>query len=238
MPDDATGVIIQARMGSARLPGKVLMDLCGETILSRVVRRAQAIAGVDIVLVAVPDGSGDDILAAAAEALGVGVSRGPEADVLERFVRAAKALKLTRIVRVTCDNPFLCPVLASAVVAAHRAESLDYASNRNESGSGIPDGSGVEVYSRDALMRIREGASRPEDFEHINEYVFRHKEQFRMRILSVPEAARMPELRLTVDTAEDLERMRLLQTEIMEKGWEAPLLPQIVARAKEGAPWA
>lgn len=239
MPRSRAGIVVQARMGSSRLPGKVLMDICGRTLLERVVLRLRHVRGAQALVVAVPHGPRDDRLAEAARALGVDVARGPEDDVLERLARAGEEYGLTTLMRVTCDNPLVCPELATQVLAAHCAEGLDYTSNRNESGSGIPDGAGVEVYSMSALLTLRRRATRALDREHVNEYVFRHPQGFRTRILPAPEQCRMPDLRLTVDTARDLACIRALHERLAAMGRPEPYtLADVVAAAREGAAWA
>ncbi|NJB69200.1 spore coat polysaccharide biosynthesis protein SpsF [Desulfobaculum xiamenense] len=234
---ERAGIVLQARMGSSRLPGKVLADLGGRSLLARVLDRLRLVRGVAVIVVAVPDTPENDVLADAAQRLCAEVFRGPEDDVLERIRGAAAAYGLSRVMRATCDNPLVCFTLATDVLAMHEAEGLDYASNRNESGSGIPDGAGVEVYSMETLERIGREARLPEDREHVNEYVFRNPGLFATRIMSVPREVRMPGLRVTVDTPEDLERMRAIYAEF---SWHAGPVPLtlVVARAREGAPWA
>ena len=119
-----TAVIIQAHMGSTRLPGKVLMDLCGRTALSHVIERCRAIENADTVCCAVPESSENDVVAAEAERAGAVVFRGSESDVLERYYLAAKQLNADVVLRVTADCPLLDPAVSAAVLKLREAENV------------------------------------------------------------------------------------------------------------------
>jgi spore coat polysaccharide biosynthesis protein SpsF (cytidylyltransferase family) len=141
--------IIQARMGSERLPGKVLLDIEGQTMLERVVRRVQNAKSIDEVVVATTDRPADIVVIGEAERLGVKVVRGNEDDVLDRFRQAAVESNAETIVRVSADSPFVDPEVTDMVVDAFRSQDVDYASNKlNPS---FPLGLDVEAFSRDAL---------------------------------------------------------------------------------------
>src|SRR2546427_10289247 len=113
--------VIQARMGSTRLPGKVLMPIAGRTMLERTVRRVQAATAVDDVTVATTEGAADQLVVEEARRVGVGCVRGSENDVLDRYVRAARTLGADAIVRVTADCPLVDPEVVDATVAAFRS---------------------------------------------------------------------------------------------------------------------
>src|SRR5688572_24372556 len=123
-------VIIQARTGSTRLPGKVLMDIGGKPMLARVIERARAVPGVDGVIVATTSQAGDAPIVAIAEAEGVVAFRGSESDLVDRYYRVACHFGARVIVRITADCPLFDPALAAAVLARFRVGDVDYATNR------------------------------------------------------------------------------------------------------------
>ena len=138
-----TVAIIQARMDSTRLPGKVLADLAGRPVLAWVVDAATAIPGVDVVVVATSHEPSDDPIAAWCEAYGVGCQRGSKLDVLDRMIKAAEAEGADVIVRLTADCPLLDPAVCGQVVLLRRRMGADYASNTKP--CNWPDGLDCEV---------------------------------------------------------------------------------------------
>jgi spore coat polysaccharide biosynthesis protein SpsF (cytidylyltransferase family) len=198
--------IAQARVGSSRLPRKVLEDLGGKTVLERVLERAARIRGVDEVVVAIPIGDANAVLRPIAEAAGVRVFAGSELDVLDRYAAAAAATKADVIVRITADCPVLDPDISSAVLERFRLGDVDYASNIDP--PTYPDGLDTEVISRDALETAAREGHDPADREHVTWFV-RHRPD-RFRIANVAHATNLSHIRLTLDTPEDLARLRAI----------------------------
>ncbi len=191
--------VIQARVGSTRLPAKVLLDLAGEPVLAHVLRRARRIAGVDDVVVATSTDPADDLVAAMCGRLGVRAVRGSLEDVLARYVVAARETRADAIVRITSDCPFLDPARSGAVVRAFLSEAPDYASNVMD--RRLPRGLDTEIVSMAALVRADAEAS-GEDREHVTRHVYRHPESF--RCLSVRgEGEDLSMHRWTLDTIAD-----------------------------------
>lgn len=199
----STLVVVQARTGSTRLPGKVLVDLGGRPLLTLLLQRVLRLDGVDVV-VATSDLDQDDAVASLAAAQGVDVVRGPEADVLARFALALEAHPADEVVRITADCPLTDPGLIRAVLALRAATEADYAGNTPI--RTFPDGLDVEAFSADVLRRADAEASDPEDREHVTRFVLGHPDRFRLANLRTtpPMAAE----RWTVDTFEDLKRVR------------------------------
>jgi spore coat polysaccharide biosynthesis protein SpsF len=195
-------VLVQARMGSTRLPGKVLADICGRTMLERVVLRAGRAATPEEVVVAATDRPEDDAVAAEASRLGVGSFRGDAEDVLRRFAQAADALSADVVVRVTADCPFLDPELLDDVVGAFTAADppADVAANVIE--RTYPRGLDVEVVRVSALQTAAREARHPHQRSHVTPYLYEHADRF--RLVSVRGEEDFSAERWTVDTPEDL----------------------------------
>lgn len=200
--------IIQARMGSTRLPGKVLLDLGGHSMLARVVRRVRRSRCVDRTVVAATESAADEPLVSECDRLGVELVRGSELDVLDRFYRAACRFGAGAVVRITSDCPLIDPGVIDRVVRAYLDWRPDYASNVYR--RTYPRGLDTEVVSRDALGRAWREASEPYQRVHVTPYLYQHPEYFRLlSVTAGPEAAGdAGHMRWTVDTAEDLALIR------------------------------
>ena len=196
--------IIQARMGSERLPGKVLLDIEGQTMLERVVRRIQRSSSIDDVVIATTDRPADVVVAGEAERIGVKVVRGDEDDVLDRFRQAAIESGAATIVRVSADSPLVDPEVIDMVVDAFLSHDVDYASNKLE--PSFPLGLDVEAFSRDALESAWQDAAEPYERSHVT--VRMYSSASSMRTLPVTTTPDRHSWRWTVDTAEDLEFAR------------------------------
>lgn len=208
--------LIQARLGSSRLPGKSALPLplsvAGpeHTILGYVVRRAQRAASVNKVLVATTLKLPDTPLAELATQLGVGVFRGDEQDVLGRFIGALEQVEdVDTVVRLTADNPVIDPAFIDVAVAHHRATKADYTYT-----SGLPLGTNLEVISAAALLRAHHEAIAPDEREHVTPYLRRHPELFRLETLALAVSPAVAALRLTIDYPSDYALLSLLFTEL------------------------
>jgi spore coat polysaccharide biosynthesis protein SpsF len=196
-----TVAIVQARMGSRRLPGKVFALLGGSPVLWHVTTRVAHARTVEQVVVATSDQPGDDPIAGWCAAEGVTCVRGPEADVLARYEMAAKATSANVVVRVTADCPLLSPAVLDLVVDARAASGADYASNTLT--RGFPRGLDVECLTRAALDAAAAEALDPEEREHVTPFVYNRPERFRLSSVAVPEDWSW--LRWTLDTPADLQ---------------------------------
>ena len=201
-----TVAIIQARVGSTRLPGKVLLDLAGRTVLERVVERVSLFTLVDELIVATSELRADDPVAVECARIGVETFRGSESDVLERFVGAADATGADVCVRLTADCPLLDPGVSDSIISVFLEAdgAADYASNKIP--QSFPRGLDTEVFSRDALGRTAREARETYERVHVTAYIYRHPERF--SLISVTSDIDRADWRWTVDTAEDLEFVR------------------------------
>ena len=199
---------MQARLGSTRLPGKVLADIHGEPMLARVVKRARWANSLDEVVVATTSLREDDPLARLCEQRNYPLFRGHPTDVLDRYYRAGKAFAATVIVRLTGDCPLLDPdVLDQTVTAFLKAEPpADLAVNRFPGDRTFPIGLDVEVCSFRALEQAWREAEQPHQREHVMPYLY--EEPGRFRVLHIKAEQDFGDLRWTVDTPEDLEFVR------------------------------
>lgn len=202
-------VVIQARTGSTRLPGKVLADLGGLPVLEWVVRACRAAALVDDVVVATTTEPADDAVAELATALGVAVVRGSEDDVLSRYLQAVVEHPCDAVVRITSDCPFTDPGVIDAVVAAWRAcPSVDYVSTVVP--RTLPHGLDVELVTAEALRRVAATAT-GHHRTHVTSAIYTDPEHF--DLLGLCFAPPATDLRITLDTDDDLRALRAIVAE-------------------------
>ena len=220
------GIILQARLGSSRLSRKALASIAGQTILEHCLRRLM-FAGVAPVVLATTDRPEDQALATVAQHLGASVFRGDADDVLGRFVSAAEAFDFDHVVRATGDNPGVDIQAPGRLLAALRLGEADYVYEQ-----GLPYGGAVEAVTRAALVRAAKEARRPDDREHVTTYVRRNSHLFYVIQLAAPAPLRRPDVRVTVDTAEDLAHVRML---FERTGHDLPSLRQLIEAAGRAA---
>ncbi len=201
-----TAVIVQARYGSSRLPGKVLTDLGGRTALWHVLTRCSRIVDADVICCAVPKSSENDPVAREAEALGVQVFRGSQDDVLDRYFQAADFLSADIILRVTGDCPLINPEICARVIERLKEGDVTFACNNRP--RSFPHGLDCEAFSFEWLKRAADEENRAAGREHVSDYFLDHSEA---RIGNVVgEAGALIRHRWTLDYPEDLNFFRAL----------------------------
>lgn len=200
--------IVEARLGSRRLPGKTLMDVHGKTLLERVIDRLRGSRTSEHLVVATSIHPGDDPIEHLCRQLGVDVFRGSEEDVLDRVYRAAQKAKATVVVQAGADCPFYDPELVDLLVQTLCWGGYDYAANDME--LTFPEGVDAHIIRYDALKVSAENACAHDEREDTPRFIWNHPETFSIFSLkAVPgKAMSRPELRLTVDYAQDLELCR------------------------------
>lgn len=209
--------IIQARMGSSRLPGKILKPLGTSDVLSHVVNRCKHIAGVSEVIVATSNLPQDDVVEDWCAAHDTACFRGSEEDVLDRYVQCARRYAPDYVIRVTADCPFVDYELAGAMVKHMEEQQVDVI----DLGGELPRGLASEIVSYEALLYIHKHGREPRHREHVTYYVYEYPTQFRRTDFQAPENVRQPahegqkasqlqpphqeqlKLRITLDTEED-----------------------------------
>jgi len=192
-------IVLQARLDSARLPGKSLLLIEGKPLIFRVMEALNYIPA-DLRILACPEDSFSSFKPLAEHA-GFEIFAGPKDDVLERYCQVIRRYKIKRVIRATGDNPFVFTDAAQAINAEALALNADYAGF-----SGLPAGAGVESVCADSLLRAGSEASLPYDREHVCPYLYNHPELFSLHRPLAPLRWQGSAMRLTVDTQEDFDR--------------------------------
>lgn len=197
---------IEARMGSSRLPGKVLADVCGQPALTRLVRRLERAKKVDAIVLATSTASADDALEKWAKDHGVACYRGSEDDVLQRVVMAQRSQGSDVVVEVTGDCTLLDPEVIDVGVETFFENDCDVVTNARK--PSYPMGADVQVFRLADLEEVERTITDPPVREHVSLYFYEHPERYRVIHLFAPPRWRAPELRLQLDYEEDLRFLR------------------------------
>ena len=206
----STVAIVQARMGSTRLPGKVLADLCGASMLQRQLERVRCATSVERVVVATSTDETDLPIAELCKSLDVPCFRGDLNDVLARFIGAIEEFDPEVVVRLTADCPLISPSVIDSIVHSFFESDCDYLSNTLE--PTFPDGVDVEVVRARALRALAQLDTDTSEREHVTLGIYRRPEQFVVRnFTGDPD---LSDLRWTVDSPEDLEFVRWVYSEL------------------------
>lgn len=221
-----TAALIQARMGSTRLPCKMMLSLHGLPLIDWVTRRTAVSRLLNRIIVATSDSPADDPLAAHLQRQGVEVFRGPETDVLRRFRLAAEGAAPTHVVRICADNPLIWGGEIDNLIRHYRErlvrapeedarprpdENTLYAYNHIPRNNRYPDGLGAEMISWPLLCLLDEKARKPAHREHCLSYIWDNPQDFVISTFDPPDPRlRRPEVKLDVDTPEDYRGLALL----------------------------
>lgn len=201
--------IIQARMGSSRLPGKTLERLGDRLVLDWVTQRAARSSSLDQVIVATSDRPEDDAIAAHLAGTDTAVVRGSADDVLDRYRAAVEWAALSDddiVVRITADCPFVDPSLVDLAISTIQDGDADYASSHLD--GRFPRGLDIEAVRVPVLMRAAREATDPVEREHVTPFVYRRTEEFGCATIVAPDWAQHPEVRFTLDEPDDLRLLR------------------------------
>jgi spore coat polysaccharide biosynthesis protein SpsF len=220
-----TVAIVQARMTSTRLPGKILADLAGAPMLERQLSRMRRATTLDDVMIATTTNTSDDPVVALCDRLGISTFRGSEDDVLSRYAGAAASSNADVVVRITADCPLLDGGVVDRVVRALYAEGTDYASNTIT--RSYPRGLDVEALTREALDRTAAAATSKPAREHVTWFIHTENPDAFMRS-SVACEVDASDLRWTVDTPDDLAMVRAVYAGLGLANRHVPY-PEIVA---------
>jgi spore coat polysaccharide biosynthesis protein SpsF len=206
-------------MSSRRLPAKVMLELCGRTILAHVVGRVQACKAVDQVVVATTENEVEQAIVAEATSLGLEVYRGSENDVLGRYYNAAKTFNAEIIIRVTSDCPLFDPELLSLMLSKFECMGLPGFKRVYFSNSRIrtyPRGLDAEIFNMPALELANKEATLGFEREHVTPYMFQHPDKFLLYDFRGDED--LSQYRWTLDTPEDFKFLEAVYSELYKEG--------------------
>jgi spore coat polysaccharide biosynthesis protein SpsF len=209
---DKVVLIVQARMGSTRRPGKSMADLAGKPLIYRFLERLTRAQEPDVFVLATTDKPQDDVLADIAKKdFNIEVFRGSESDLVDRYYQAAKKYEADFVVRVCADNPVVEPEEVDRIIRFHKKGGSDFSANtHNILGNQYPDGLGAEVFDFEKLEEVWKITKDPANREHPHSYFYEHPEKYRIRTVPCPEAFRRPELKLDVNLPEELEFLQAI----------------------------
>ncbi len=206
MSNNLTAVIIQARYGSSRLPGKILKKINDRTILSLVIERALHIPNVDKIICAIPDSKENDVVAEEARKRSVNVIRGSEDDVLDRYFQAAISQNSKYIIRITSDCPLIDPKICGNVLDLLHEKKADYACNATP--PSFPHGLDCEAFVFEWLERSANEAKKPSEREHVTQFMRNHSDCKKVNLMGP--GGKIVNYRWTIDTEADLRFLRAL----------------------------
>lgn len=206
-----TVALIQARMGSTRLPKKMLQLLGPHTIIEWVVKRVKQCKVFDRVVLATSDKKRDDPLVKIVESMGVDIFRGNESDVLDRLAHAARKHKAETVVRICADNPFVDPQELKRLFDTYASITCDYACNhQNRLNSNYADGFGAEIFSNSLLQELSKCTIETPHREHVTLYLWDNKNKYKLYSMKAPIQLAFPKLKFDIDTKSDLDRLTYL----------------------------
>lgn len=211
-----TVCIVQARMNSTRLPGKILLEIAGHPLLKHLIDRIKEAKTIDEIVIATTINPDCRPIIELAEKEGVQWFAGDEDDVLARYLGAAKKTGAEHIVRITSDCPLIDPVTIDKIVNLYHDNQADYVSNTIE--RTYPRGLDTEIFSFEALERADRMAVDKPYREHVTLFMYRHPEEFDLLNVFAEPPLNRPDLRLTVDTKEDFRLIKEIYEALYEEG--------------------
>ena len=215
--------IIQARMSSARLPGKSLMPLAGRPLVYRILERVKRAKEINSIILAIPDTSENDVLQELAEELNINTFRGSEVDVLDRYYQAALIANADYIVRIPADNPVSEPIEIDRIILHHlNLNRRGFSSNLAQIGdSGYPDGIGAEIFDFSLLREAWENNHEPEKREHVHLNFFNYdsgveanKEWCPTSTINCPKSYARPDLILDINEMHQYQYFKKMYDEL------------------------
>jgi spore coat polysaccharide biosynthesis protein SpsF (cytidylyltransferase family)/spore coat polysaccharide biosynthesis predicted glycosyltransferase SpsG/SAM-dependent methyltransferase/predicted RNA-binding Zn-ribbon protein involved in translation (DUF1610 family) len=206
-----SGIFLQARINSNRMPGKCVMPFFGNIMLHQVLKRLEVIPADEKVILTTPDS--EYAFRKTAKRMGWKIFTGDEQNVLKRYVEAAVSFGVDIVIRATADNPFVSPEIAIETIDLFHKENCDLATL-----APVPYGSGIEVVKTSALITALKNSRVPHHLEHVTPYIYENSHKFKVRILNFNDkTVSRDDVRLTVDTEEDFQRMNYLYRSIVKK---------------------
>lgn len=216
--DNGTVCGIQARMGSTRLPGKVIKILCGKPMISHIILRIQKCREINKIYLLTSEDSANDVLENIALNHEIGVIRGKEDDVLSRYFKLLELEKPSIVVRICADNPILDCVEIDRIVKYHKDNMPDYSFNSVPyMDNGYPDGIGAEVLTASALVGLKNRKLTNEQRRHVTKYIWDNKELYDFRYIKAPSEFYGTIYKLDVDTLKDFRMVKRIFDKLYRK---------------------
>ena len=209
------GAIIQARMGSTRLPGKIMLPVLDKPILEHLINRVKKSSNIDEIIVATSINKNDDVIEKFCKSHQIKCFRGSEKDVLLRYFEAAKKFSIDIIVRLTSDTPLLDPKIIDKVIVKYNESKYDYVSNFFPLPRTYPDGYNVEIFSIELLEQANIEAKKPSDREHVTTFITMQPKKFKKD--RVDSEKDLSKYRLNLDYKEDFELIKSVLEKFDEK---------------------
>ena len=225
---DMIGCIVQARMGSSRLPGKVMEKIEGKFLLDYVLEQLKAAKNIDKIIIATTTLSNDEVICKFLSSKNIEFFRGSSEDVLDRYYQCAKKFSIDIIVRITADNPLIDPNIIDMMINEYENKKVDYLTNTLE--RTFPYGTEVEIFSSKILENTWKNAKKPSEREHVTPFIYNPKNKFILN--SIENEKNISYLRYTVDKIEDL----LLVKEIVKNISTRPILLQDIINLQREKP--
>ncbi|GAA3645933.1 hypothetical protein GCM10022323_05980 [Asaccharospora irregularis DSM 2635] len=219
--------VIQARMGSTRLPGKVLKRLSDKTVIEHIVERLKKCNDLDEVIVATSLSAENKELINLLSKNNIKMFLGSEEDVLDRFVNTGQYYDADILVRVTGDNPLTCPVCIDKMIESHLSKKAHYTTMNN-----LPLGVGSEIVNMGTLIGIKKRKLECYHKEHVTLYIRENNMEFDTNLIEAPIGYNSPELRLTVDTIEDFELIQNIYR-VLYRNNEIINIPEVIEYLKD-----
>lgn len=205
-----TVALIQARLGSTRLPYKMMLTLHGHAIIEWVITRVKKATLIDDIIVAIPSSKENDILHNHIKQLGIKVFRGSESNVLNRFYEAVKKEEFINIVRVCADNPLIDGTEIDNLIKFYQSNPCDYAYNHIPKNNLYPDGFGAEIISFDLLKNLNEVVVLEKHKEHCLSYIWDNEDKFIIKTFNPIDCnLHHPKMRFDVDTFDDYYKLAM-----------------------------
>ncbi len=210
-----TCAIIEARMTSTRLPGKIVLPVMGRPMLDLLIERLKRVHSLDGIIVATTSNPTDDVVEQLTQRIGIGCFRGSEDDVLGRVLGAAKKYQVDVIVEITGDCPLIDPEIVEKLIGIFHSGNHDYVSNVLK--PTYPVGMDIQIFSTAVLQKVADLTDDPVDHEHVSLYIYEHPERFSLYNLESGLPEEYGNLRLTLDTPEDFELIRAVYESLYPK---------------------
>ena len=209
------GAIIQARMGSTRLPGKIMLPVLDKPVLEHLIDRVRKSSNIDEIIIATSDNKSDDIIEIFCKTQKIKCFRGSEKDVLLRYFEAAKKFSIDTIVRLTSDTPLLDPKVIDKVILKYNESEYDFVSNVFPLPRTYPDGYNVEIFSMEILKQVNYEAVKPSDREHVTTFITMQPDKFKK--YRVDSEKDFSKYRFNLDYKEDFELIKVVLEKLNKK---------------------